>query len=79
MDNEARLKKVFADSFGLPLEQITDSLAYQQNDKWDSLAHMTLVAAIDMEFGTMLEMDDIIDMSSFLKSKEILSKYGVEF
>jgi hypothetical protein len=40
---------------------------------------MTLVAGIDMEFDTMLEMDDIIDMSSFGKAKEILMKYKVEF
>jgi acyl carrier protein len=79
MNNEDRLKKVFAESFGIPAESIDDSLAYQKCERWDSIAHMTLVAGIDMEFDTMLEMDDIIDMSSFGKAKEILMKYKVEF
>ncbi|ACM92125.1 hypothetical protein NAMH_1601 [Nautilia profundicola AmH] len=36
---------------------------------------MTLVAAIEDEFDIMLDTDDIIDMSSFAKAKEIVAKY----
>ena len=39
---------------------------------------MSLVAALEDAFDIMMEMDDIIDLSSFEKGKEILRKYAVE-
>ena len=37
-----------------------------------------LVAALEDAFDIMIDMDDIIDLSSFEKGKEILKKYDVE-
>jgi hypothetical protein len=39
---------------------------------------MGLVAALEETYEIMLETDDIIDMSSVAKAKQILAKYGVE-
>lgn len=78
-NNEERLKKAFAAGLSIPLEKISDTLAFKECPTWDSIAHMALVAAIDTEFDTMMETDDIINMSSFKKAKEILSKYGITF
>jgi acyl carrier protein len=50
-------------------------LVYGEYPGWDSVAHMTLVAALETEFDCMLEMDDILDMSSFAKAVEIMGKY----
>ena len=36
------------------------------------------VAALEDAFDIMVDMDDIIDLSSFEKGKEILRKYDVE-
>jgi acyl carrier protein len=36
---------------------------------------MALVAALEQEFDCMLEMDDIIDMSSYSKALEIMRNY----
>ena len=54
-------------------------LQYQGVELWDSVGHMSLVAALEDEFDIMIDTDDIIDLSSFEKGKEILAKYGVEF
>lgn len=75
---EKRLKKVFATSLGIDESLVTDELKYNSIPEWDSVAHMSLVAAIEDEFDIMLDTDDIIDMSSFKKAKEILAKYGVK-
>jgi acyl carrier protein len=40
---------------------------------------MSIVAKIEDTFNIMLDIDDILDMNSFGKAKEILSKYDVEF
>jgi hypothetical protein len=37
---------------------------------------MALIGEMEDRFGVMLETDDVIDMSSYEKAKEILSKYG---
>lgn len=78
MSNVEKLAKVFADTFGISVDQ-TAGLVYQGIEAWDSVGHMTLVAAIEDSFGIMLDTDDIIDMSSFEKAQEILKKYDVEF
>ena len=54
------------------------ALVYGESKSWDSVGHMTLVAALEDAFDIMMEMDDIIDLSSFEKGKEILRKYDVE-
>ena len=78
MDNTARLKIAFSDALDLAQEKITDELSYG-SETWDSVAHMALIASIESEFDIMMETDDVIDMSSFKKSKEILKKYDIEF
>ena len=40
---------------------------------------MGLVAEIENTFDIMLATDDVIDLSSFSKAKEILGKYGIQF
>ncbi len=45
---------------------------------WDSIGHMSLVAALEEAFDIMMDTDDIIDLSSYEKGKEILKKYDIE-
>ena len=78
MTNLEKLAKVFADTFGIS-EAETKELQYQGIEQWDSVGHMTLVAAIEDDFDIQLDTDDIIDMSSFEKAQEILAKYDIQF
>ncbi len=79
MNNKEKLVKVFADSLVVNEEIITDELQYNSIPEWDSVAHMSLVTEIEEAFDIMLDTDDIIDMSSPAKAREILQKYDVEF
>jgi acyl carrier protein len=76
--NENTLRQIFAETLGLSVEQVTDDLAYNGVPEWDSIAHMALIGALDEACDTMIDTEDVIDMSSFKKAKEILRKYGVE-
>jgi acyl carrier protein len=60
-------------------ENTAKNLKFQSIPAWDSVGHMGLVAAIEDAFDIMLEPDDIVDLSSFEKGKEILAKYNVTF
>ena len=78
MGNIERLTKCFVNGLRIPAEKVKDELHYNTIPQWDSVAHMTLVAAIEEEFDLMLDTDDIIAMSSVGKAKEILKKYGID-
>lgn len=78
MSNLEIYKKAFQDTFDISEEQ-TDGLKYQAIEAWDSVGHMGLVAAIEDGFNITLEADDIVDLSSFEKGIEILSKYNIKF
>ena len=55
-----------------------ETLEYQGVGSWDSVGHMSRMAALEDAFDIMLDTDDIIDFSSFQKGKEILKKYEIE-
>lgn len=77
MTNLEKITKVFADTFGITENEVA-TLQYQGIEEWDSVGHMTLIAAIEDEFGIEMDTDDIIDMSSFEKAIEIITKYNIE-
>ena len=77
MENKIKYDTAFIESFGID-ESALDGLEYQSIDEWDSVGHMGLIAEIEEAFGIELEMDDVIDFSSYDKGKEILKKYNIE-
>ena len=77
--NDAKLRGCFSQALGIPLEQVTDELAYNSIKQWDSVGHMALVAALEGAFDIMLDTDDILALSSVGKGREILARYGVSF
>jgi acyl carrier protein len=72
-----QLKNAFVAALGIGADANFDGLAYGVTPGWDSVAHMNLIAEIENAFNIMLATDDVIDMSSFAKAKEIVSKHGV--
>ncbi len=78
MTNIEKYKKAFSDSFEVEVSGV-ETLKYESIPAWDSVGHMVLVAALEEVFNIMLEMDDIIDLSSFARGREILEKYDIIF
>lgn len=66
---------VFVAELKLNTEVDKDSLKYNETAGWDSLAHMRIIASLEEAFDCIMETDDILDMSSFAKAVEIMSKY----
>lgn len=77
MTNLEKYNKAFTESFEIEESQLA-GLEYQSIPTWDSVGHMGLIAALEDEFDIMMDTDDIIDLSSYEKGKEILKKYDVE-
>ncbi|MCM3040918.1 acyl carrier protein [Paenibacillus motobuensis] len=77
MGNLEKYNKTFMETLDIKEEQLV-GLKYQAVENWDSIGHMSLVAAIEDTFEIMLDTDDIIDFSSYEIGKDILKKYNVE-
>lgn len=77
MTNLEKYTKAFEETLNITSDQ-TKGLEYQAINEWDSVGHMSLIAALEDAFDIMMDTDDIIDFSSFEKGKEILAKYDVD-
>ncbi|MCI8765275.1 MAG: acyl carrier protein [Lachnospiraceae bacterium] len=78
MTSQEKYKRIFMETFGIGEEKLK-GLQYQDIEEWDSVGHMTLIAALEDEFEIMMDTDDIIDLSSYETGIEILKKYHVGF
>lgn len=78
MTNLEKYNNVFCENLNVTANQLA-GLKYQSVELWDSVGHMTLIAAIEDAFDIMMDTDDIIDLSSYEKGMEILKKYNIEF
>jgi len=79
MSNLKKYTEVFASSLNINKNLCNDKLEYQSVEEWDSIGHMTLIAALEEKFQISIDTDDIVDFSSFKKGKEILTKYKIKF
>ena len=77
MENKMKYDTAFTESFGID-ESALDDLEYESIVEWDSVGHMGLMAEIEEAFDIELEMDDVIDFSSYEKGKGILKKHNIE-
>lgn len=79
MSNLEKYVNAFVEGLNVSEEKL-DGLNYQGIEEWDSVGHMGLIAAIEEAFDIMMDTDDIIDLDSFEKGKEILTQnYQIEF
>lgn len=79
MSNYEKYVDAFAEGLGVS-KDVVEGLEYQAIPEWDSVGHMGLVSAIEEAFDIMMDTDDIIDLNSFAKGKEILTaNYAIEF
>ena len=79
MTPDDRLRHAFRAALGLPGDAEVDDLAYRGITQWDSLAHMTLIAQLEDDFDVLLDTDEVVNLSSFAKAREILERHGVSF
>ena len=78
MPNVDKYSKIFKTALNISDDKLSENLEYNEIEEWDSIGHMTLIAALEEEFKISIETDDIIEFSSFKKGMSILKKYNVE-
>jgi len=72
MDETAlRLERIFREIFWTDAGPVSGR-ARENTASWNSLAHLNLVLSIEQEFGIALADDDVVDMTAFGASLEIV-------
>lgn len=79
MNNNQKLVEAFSTALEIEESVVVDSLKYQSIEQWDSISHMMLISELEDTFDIEIDTDDVIDMSSVAKAKEIIAKYDIEF
>jgi len=77
LTNREKYDELLLECFHIDKEMLNESLVYQSVPAWDSVGHMAMIAGLEESFEIMIETDDVIDFSSYLKGIEILAKYDV--
>ena len=58
------VRQIAADIFGLPLDQVTDSMSPRNVADWDSVQHLNFVLAIEARLGVQFDPMEIEKMQS---------------
>ena len=67
-----KVKGVMAATFHVPADQIPDDASPETVKGWDSLGHIELMLALEMEFGVSLPTEKIIDLVSLSAIEDFL-------
>ena len=78
MQTIKKYSEIFKEALNIDDKKLSKNLKYNDIEEWDSIAHMTLVSALEEEYKINFETDDIVDFSSFKKGIEILKKYKIQ-
>lgn len=71
-----KLEEIFRVVLDLPPGSDPSSAHRITSSRWDSLAHVSLVAAIESEFGIVLSLQDIERLTSFEAARMLLTEKG---
>jgi acyl carrier protein len=64
MDLKERLQQVFVTVFDNDAIELTPQLTADAVDEWDSLSHINLMLAIELEFGIEFDQSEIQDFAN---------------
>jgi acyl carrier protein len=59
------LRRIFSDLLDVPEDSLTYESSPDNLEKWDSLAQINLIAALEEEFGSAIPPEQQLDMLTF--------------
>ena len=79
MNNIEKYNQAFVNVFGTKVVDLNDSYSKETVEEWDSVHQLSLISELEESFDIMFDPEDIMDMTSYAKGKELLEKYEVMF
>ena len=77
MEQKEKFYQLISETFAIDKDDIKDECVPDDIGNWTSITHMELIAKFDQEFGVNLDVDEVTEMDSIGRMKEILQKHGV--
>lgn len=71
---EERVKAIMADILSIEESAIHDQSSMDTIERWDSLAQIDVITALEEEFGVTFEVEEFQTMTSFSDIIDILSE-----
>lgn len=78
MTNLEKLNNIFTEVFGVEESSLNADFDKNSVENWDSVHQLSLTSSVEDEFDIMLDAEDILEFTSYQKSKDILAKYEIE-
>ena len=78
MENLKKYNNAFVEVFGAKVEDLNDGYSKETVEEWDSVHQLSLISVFEDTFDVMFDPEDIMEMTSYAKGKELLKKYEVE-
>ncbi len=70
---------IFCQAFGLRGDEL-EQLEYKVYPEWNSMAHLSLISALEEHFDINFDADDIFAFKSYTQGKQLLQeRFGLEF
>lgn len=67
-----KLNEIFADVFEDDTIEVKETTSSADIEDWDSLTHITLISAVEEEFGIKFAMKDVIGMKNVGEMVDII-------
>ncbi|MFQ5717603.1 MAG: acyl carrier protein [Nitrospinales bacterium] len=71
---EAKLRDILANAIDVEPDELTDESSPDTMPEWDSFAHLNMVAALEQEYGISLTLEEVIEMQTLSKIREVVSR-----
>lgn len=78
MENLEKYNNAFVQVFGAKAEELNDNYGKETVDEWDSVHQLSLIAELEEAFDIMFDPEDIMEMTSYAKGKELLKRYEID-
>ena len=78
MTNLEKYNSIFTEVFGVEASALNDSFGKDTVEEWDSVHQLNLISLAEEAFDIMLDPEDIMAFTSYVKGKEILANQDIE-
>lgn len=80
MTNLEKINQIFCEVYSVEESALNENFVNTNVETWDSIHQLSMVAAIEEAFDLMMDAEDILEMTSYVNVKNLLtSKYEIAF
>ncbi len=78
MSNIEKYNNAFVEVFGVEESLLGANFNKDSVDGWDSVHQLNIIALLEESYDIMFDPEDIMELTSYEKGKELIAKYEVE-